>query len=98
MFQFVRSDRFSQGQWNMLVYELSAAVIHLATRHAFVADISVWYLRGKKLASGGKNRCQPLTPGIYSVFSFIFTDNSFLFFRSAEGPGKRTLDGQRGEH
>lgn len=48
-------DRFSQGQWNVLVYELSATVIHLAAHRAFAADISAWH-RGKKLSRNGKNQ------------------------------------------
>lgn len=46
----------TQGQWNVLVYELSATVIHLVARHAFVADISVWFAGKSYHGKRGKNR------------------------------------------
>lgn len=48
-----RPNRCSQGQWNVLVYQLSATVIHLVASHAFAADISVWSA-GKSYRETGK--------------------------------------------
>lgn len=47
----------TQGQWNVLVYELSATVIHLVACHAFAADISVWFAGKSYHGVGEKSKC-----------------------------------------